>query len=137
MISLPNIDYGLSPNPTFQNRISIIDELVPSAAMTMLSLATAIVRFLDKLGSGITLFGFSTEYLPKARPRKDTNGHLWPRYFYTRGRTIDAMGAGRVAAVPLPAAGLPEDSLFSRSYAKYLGFEAVCLGLRRVDWIGR
>ena len=118
MISLPHIDYGLSPNPTFQNRVSITDELVPSAAMTMQSLATAIVRFLDKLGSGMTLFGFSAEYMPIARPRKDTNGHLWPRYFYTRGRTIDAMGAGRVAAVPLPACTLPEGSLFSRSYVK-------------------
>ena len=118
MISLPNIDYGLSPNPTFWNRVTLPDELVPSAAMTMQSLATAIVRFLDKLGSGITLFGFSAEYMPTARPREDTNGYLWPRYFYTRGRTIDAMGAGRVAAVPLPACGLPECSVFSRSYVK-------------------
>jgi len=104
MLSLPTIDYGKPTNPTTWNDISITDDDVCLTQMIMHKFATRIMQYLWSRGSGIKTFGASPDIMiHKERPKSpDENGHVWPRYLYTRGRLSDAKGLERAVVVPTP-----------------------------------
>ena len=64
------------------------------------SFATEVFRYLAKHGSRIRSFIVSTDFIRVERPVGDENGHIWPRYFYTRGLVRTMGGEEHVTAVP-------------------------------------
>ncbi|CAN9353083.1 unnamed protein product [Alternaria alternata] len=116
ILSLPNIDYDMSPdpNPTLQNRQPIYNITVPTASLMMQKLAAEVMCFLHKLNSHITLLGLCPLYNEFEQPKADHNGHKWPRYYYIRGRISDPTGRERFTAVPFDTDNLPDSSLLRR-----------------------
>ncbi|KAH8623157.1 hypothetical protein IG631_22314 [Alternaria alternata] len=116
ILSLPNIDYDMSPDPnsTLQNRQPIYNVTVPTASLMMQKLAAEVMCFLHKLNSHITLLGLCPLYNEFEQPKADHNGHKWPRYYYIRGRISDPTGRERFTAVPFDTDNLPDSSLLRR-----------------------
>lgn len=68
----------------------------------MCKLASSIMRHLWFRGSNVSLFSVQpVDGACVTHPRHDENGHSWPEYFYSRGRTLDATGFESPTAVPV------------------------------------
>jgi hypothetical protein len=52
-------------------------------------------------GSSISLLVIQPAKNDPARPAKNAYGHQWPRYAYTKAKTIDSQGTQEVVAVLL------------------------------------
>jgi hypothetical protein len=108
VLSLPTIDYGESPNPNATNRVAIPATTVGTTQMIMHKFAAHMMRYLANRGSRLKLLAIAPflRHLEADRADKDEDGHQWPKYYYLRGRNIDARGVGTVTALPLPYAAL-------------------------------
>jgi hypothetical protein len=63
--------------------------------------ADGIMRYSGEYGSNVKVLAFSPiEKLNKA-DNPDKNGHVWPDYYYSQGRTTDHKGRATAVAVPL------------------------------------
>jgi hypothetical protein len=97
VLSISGIDFGEShEHETSQPK----DDQVLATQVIMQKFSTEVVRYLAKQGSLVDTFGIASDRCSNNRSERDDNGHQWPRYFYRRGRTIDARGVDRIVAVP-------------------------------------
>jgi hypothetical protein len=96
---LPTIDY----NESLLNPAG-----VATTRIIMQKLAAHMMRYLASQGSRLKVLAFSPFMRPATDKTldKDENGHQWPKYYYLRGRNIDARGVETVTALPLAHATL-------------------------------
>jgi hypothetical protein len=89
----------------------------------MQKFSTEVMQYLAKGGSSIDTFGiFPEQSGDPNRPERDDNGHQWPRYFYRRGRTMDARGVDRIIAVPAQIfADRPQYIVFNHRFHDEVG----------------
>lgn len=88
------------------------------AKTIMQQFATELLGFLDHHGSQIRLFCINPSLSPHTERDgdPDSDGHRWPRYYYTRSRIVDGRGCIQLAASPLACAPveIPDEMAYSR-----------------------
>ena len=80
--------------------MSIDSTWVKPAMVLYQNLASELMRHFALRGSKIKFLAISPKEVPSQRPDTDVNGHQWPRYYYSRGHTVDGLGRKRTVAVP-------------------------------------
>jgi hypothetical protein len=63
--------------------------------------ADGVMRYLGEHGSSLKVLAFSPVEVLKKFDRPDKHGHIWPNYFYYRGRMTDDKGTDIAVARPL------------------------------------
>ena len=100
-ITVPSIDFGIVPNPSYQDRIALPEDYVQISRVMMQTFAKEVIRYLAQRGSKIRTMVISPDSITgMTRPTRDENGHIWPRYFYTYGIARNIHGEEHVVAVP-------------------------------------
>ncbi|CAN9358381.1 unnamed protein product [Alternaria alternata] len=114
MLTVPNVDYEIIPNPSILEWIGLADEDVYTSQVMMQAFATEVFRLFARNGSNIRALAMSPQYTnPAKQPFSDDNGHQWPRYFYRYGATRTMSGQEYIIAVPTP---LDEFPVFGPTY---------------------
>jgi hypothetical protein len=108
ILTVPNVDYGMIPNPDIVERIGLPEEHVFTSQVLMQTFATEVFRLLTRNGSNIRALAMSPDDLNRTkRPIYDNNGHKWPRYYYTYGSIHTMSGQEHIVAVPTYWAEFP------------------------------
>jgi hypothetical protein len=63
--------------------------------------ADGIMKYLGEYGSNLQVLAFSPSEVLKKADNPDKHGHVWPDYYYRRGRRMDYKGATVEVAIPL------------------------------------
>jgi hypothetical protein len=101
MFAIPSIDYGIVPNPSVPEDVTLPEEHVHTSQVMMQAFATEVFRYLANCGSKIRTLVMLPESIGNIeRPSRDQNGHRWPRYLYTCGWIRAASREEHIVAVP-------------------------------------
>ncbi|CAN9382410.1 unnamed protein product [Alternaria alternata] len=101
ILTVPSVDYGITPNPSIMERVDLPEEHVYTSQVMMQVLATEVFRLFARNGSNIRALAMSPDDLNGTKqPMRDDNGHCWPRYYYKYGATRTMSGQEHIVAVP-------------------------------------
>ncbi|CAN9370735.1 unnamed protein product [Alternaria sp. RS040] len=114
ILTVPSVDYGITPNPSIMERVGLPAEHVYTSQVMMQVLATEVFRLFARNGSSIRALAMSPDDIKGTKqPMCDDNRHIWPHYFYRYGATRTMSGQEYIIAVPTP---LDEFPLFAPTW---------------------
>jgi hypothetical protein len=108
-LDAPFIQWNNEHDISYWSENPIADHHVEVAAAVMQNLASCVLAYLARRGSGIKVFGYYPEHTINPMNERDSNGHHYPCYAYMQSKTVDLLGMEHVIATPFGAGDVSKD----------------------------